>query len=197
MAESNKNVCNNNIVKSTMQAPIIMKIHGPSEDSKEIEDNEMNDDSVKTREEFKMCSPSFRSSSTSTSNPFASSQNKFERGILKPPQLSLNNSVLSHNKTFILKPSQLHVNPFGTKSESSDTKTNSEKNENGDIKSIQVNGETPKFVPLIVPDNTAKFTPNQSSTTSNTTASNGSLFSVKILKTGLLRQSQKKKLHLF
>ncbi|XP_018572558.1 ran-binding protein 3 isoform X2 [Anoplophora glabripennis] len=156
-----------------------MKIDEPIEDShkKEVDDNEKNACSLKSKEEFKICSASFRSSvASSTNNPFASSQNKFTRGILKPPQLSLNNSVTTpSNKSFVLKPSQL--NPFVAKSDSSD-KSNSEKTDCGDKKLNQVNGETPKFVPLIVPENKAKVTTqatsNQPSSAPKTTVSSNS-----------------------
>ncbi|KAJ8941233.1 hypothetical protein NQ318_015665 [Aromia moschata] len=181
MAESQKNVCENVIKPATLQPPIIMKIDGPSEETedKEVDDNERNSYSLKSREEIKACNPSFRSSTTSTSNPFASSQNKLARGILKPPQLSLNNSVLvANNKPFILKPSQLQFNPFGIKPFDNGDKVNSEKTENGDCKKNQVNGEMPKFVPLIVPENKAKntapITSNQSSTTSSVAVPNSS-----------------------
>lgn len=141
-----------------------------------MDDNEEDACSPKTKEEFKICSASFRSSVTSSNNPFASSQNKFARGILKPPQLSLNNSVTTpSNKSFVLKPSQL--NPFVTKSDSSD-KSSSEKTDCGDKKLNQVNGETPKFVPLIVPENKAKInaqsTSNQSSSAPKPTVSSNS-----------------------
>ncbi|KAJ8928019.1 hypothetical protein NQ314_019430 [Rhamnusium bicolor] len=81
------------------------------------------------------------------------------------------------NKTFILKPSQL--NPFATKSSENSDKANSEKTDSSDKKVNQVNGETPKFVPLIVLENKAKVTApvtsNQSSTTApSTTVSNNS-----------------------
>lgn len=95
---------------------------------------------------------------------------------MKPPQLSLNNSVTTpSNKSFVLKPSQL--NPFVAKSDSSD-KSNSEKTGNSDKKLNQVNGETPKFVPLIVPESKAKIaapvSSNQPSVTPKTVVSNSS-----------------------
>lgn len=143
-----------------------MKVDGPTEDSVKngnywkssekwilyflILDNSDNEKiaAASKIEEFKTCSPSFRTSAPST-NPFASSisaQSRIGRGILKPPQLNVN-SVTSNNKAFVLKPSQL--NPLAKHTDTSD-KTNGE---NSDKIQNVVNGEAPKFVPLIVGDN--------------------------------------------
>lgn len=94
-------------------------------------------------EEFKICSPTIKSSSFSTSNLF-SSQNKIGRGILKPPQLNVNNV-----RPLILKPS--HLNPFLNKSEQlEDGEKISVNAENGEKNNQSIaNGEMPKFVPLV------------------------------------------------
>ncbi|KAG5897480.1 hypothetical protein JTB14_031105 [Gonioctena quinquepunctata] len=118
---------------AVLQPTIIMKIDSPEEpNEKEIDDNEKNANSF-NKEEIKMCSP-FRSSTLSTSNnPFASTLNRTSRGILKPPQFSLNSSVTAPSgKPFVLKPSQL--NPLANKSDNSD-KPNSDKIDNSDKKS--------------------------------------------------------------
>ncbi|CAH1156210.1 unnamed protein product [Phaedon cochleariae] len=173
MAEPHKN---DSIVKPAVlqQPPIIMKIDGPedSEESnrKEIDDNEKNEDNVNNRE-FKVCSPSFRPQITAPNNPFAISQNRVSKSILKPPQFNLNNSVTAPNsKPFMLKPSQL--NSVATKSDNCEN-INSDKHEiHSDKKVSHANGsDKPKFVPLIVPVNktqqTITSTPNQSSSSSN------------------------------
>lgn len=92
---------------------------------------------MKENEDFKMCSPLNKVPlAPVTSNPFTQSS----RGILKPPQLSLNNSKNSTGKSFVLNPSRL--NPFAATNQS-------EAESNEDKKNTLVNGETPKFVPLI------------------------------------------------
>lgn len=122
-----------------------MKIDAPEESNdKETEENDKNMQKLKDGE-FKMCSPSLKPSLLS-SNPFASSQNKISRGILKPPQFNVNSNNVT-STPLILKPSLL--NPF---SKNSSVKVNnSEQIENSDTK---INGETLKFVPLVVPDKT-------------------------------------------
>lgn len=112
----------------------------------ESEENEINVQKSES-EEFKICSPSFPPSSISN-NQFTSYQNKLSKGILKPPQFSLNSNNLT---SFTLKPSQL--NHFSKNSSNSD-KPNSEKTEISDSNVNAVNGETPKFVPLVVPEKT-------------------------------------------
>ncbi|KAJ8920159.1 hypothetical protein NQ315_011820 [Exocentrus adspersus] len=142
MADSEKNISDS--VKPTNLHPPIMKIDEATEDpsKKEVDDNEKNARAVKSREEFKICSP-FRPSTNSTNqssnNPLASSANRSARGILKPPQLSLNNSVPAPAPSTSL-----------TRSFQKSSTSVSEKKLN------QVNGETPRFVPLIVPENKAK-----------------------------------------
>lgn len=113
-------------------------------------------------DDFKMCSPSFRPSVPPTSNPFTLTQAKISRGILKPPQLNVNNVSASSNKPFVLKPSQL--NPFGKGSDTSD-KTNGE---NGDKTQNIVNGEAPKFVPLVVSESKKSEISPSTSTTKQT-----------------------------
>lgn len=95
-------------------------------------------------EEFKMCSPTIRPSSFNSTNSFAN-QNRIAKGILKPPQLNVNNISLNH-RPFILKPSQL--NSFSNKTE--DSEKNSTNGDNAEKNNSSVaNGELPKFVPLI------------------------------------------------
>lgn len=91
-----------------------------------------------------MCSPTLRPSSFNSSNTF-SSQNRISKGILKPPQLNVNN-MTSNTRPFILKPSQL--NPFSNKTEDSDKKSVSPENGEKNNQSM-ANGELPKFVPLV------------------------------------------------
>ncbi|XP_056635701.1 ran-binding protein 3 isoform X2 [Diorhabda carinulata] len=143
MEDSHKNSTEDNRRPGVLQPPIIMKIDGPEESNdKETEENDKNMQKLKDGE-FKMCSPSLKPSLLS-SNPFASSQNKVSRGILKPPQFNINSNNVTPP---ILKPSLL--NPF---SKNSSVKVNnSEQIENSDTK---VNGEMLKFVPLVVPDKT-------------------------------------------
>ncbi|XP_063921719.1 ran-binding protein 3 [Zophobas morio] len=123
-------------LENSSSPQITMRVEGPPEDSKtESSDNETSE-SGKAAESLRMCPASCFSSDPPT-NPFASSQNKFAtRGILKPPQLSLNNTNNS-KPAFVLNPSRL--NPVAAP-----PKENSK-----DVKSNQINGETPKFVPLI------------------------------------------------
>lgn len=94
-----------------------------------------------------MCSPAIKPSSFNTSNSFAT-QNKIAKGILKPPQLNVNN-ITTNSKPFILKPSQL--NPFLNKSEKLEESEKKRVNaENGEKNSQSIaNGEMPKFVPLV------------------------------------------------
>ncbi|KAH0814533.1 hypothetical protein GEV33_008257 [Tenebrio molitor] len=142
-----------------------MKVDAPAEDSKtEIGDNEKNE-STKGNDEFKVCSPSSKIPPTNVpTNPFASSQNKFARpGILKPPQLSLNNANNSSKPNFVLNPSRL--NPFA--------KSASNENSKEESKANQVNGETPKFVPLIQSEPKTNST-QQPVTTSSTTITSSS-----------------------
>lgn len=91
-----------------------------------------------------MCSPTIRPSSFTLTNSFAN-QNRIAKGILKPPQLNVNN-ISSNNRPFILKPSQL--SSFSNKTEESEK--NSTNGENGEKNSASVaNGDLPKFVPLV------------------------------------------------
>lgn len=119
-----------------------------------------------------MCTPTFRPSSLSTNNHLMSP--RLNKGILKPPQLSLNTSG---PKQFVLKPSQLI--PFASKSDMCDN--NSEKTNNSNKQSNQVNGETLKFVPLVSqtkqPPTVTTSVPNmQSSTSTNIVASKSFVF---------------------
>lgn len=114
-----------------------------------------------------MCSPTIRPS-FNNSNPFLT-HNKVSRGILKPPQLNVNN-LASTNKPFILKPSQL--NPFACKLQ--DLEKNSTITENGEKSQNVANGELPKFVPLVGTETKTVITtpsvskePAVSTTTSN------------------------------
>ncbi|XP_008198201.1 ran-binding protein 3 isoform X2 [Tribolium castaneum] len=131
MADTTENLDNS----GSLNPPITMKVDAPAEEDKTAGDNEKN----AKNEEFKTCTPDRIPVTSVTTNPFATSQNKLAtRGILKPPQLSLNNANNSAKPAVILNPSRL--NPFakptndGAKEES---------------KTVQLNGETPKFVPLV------------------------------------------------
>nr|XP_023014009.1 ran-binding protein 3 [Leptinotarsa decemlineata] len=174
MAEPNKSNGDGIVKPAVLHPPIIMKVDSPEgPNGNEIEDNEKNTNDH-NKEDFKVCSP-FRSSITSAPNPFASSQNRISKGILKPPQFNLNSSTGPSSKPFVLKPSQL--NPLAKRSDNSD-KINSDKSDNSD-KNNQVNGETPKFVPLIVPEskiqqqtvipNPSKHSPSPPNSVSNST----------------------------
>lgn len=104
---------------------------------------EENTNALNNDQEFKMCSPTIRAPLFS-SNPFAN-QNRIARGILKPPQLNVNN-VASNTKPFMLKPSQL--NPFVNKVENSEKSSTVTENGEKNGQSVE-NGELPKFVPLV------------------------------------------------
>ncbi|CAH1972533.1 unnamed protein product [Acanthoscelides obtectus] len=148
MSESETSKPENIIKPSTLQPPIIMKIDGPAEeqDKDPIEDNEKNNCLANKKEEFKMCSPLFSNTSRSTTNPFATAQSKSNsKSILKMPQLNVNSSS-SSSKPFALKPSQLS----SMTSKLNSDKSNNEKIGNGDKQTNQVNGDGPKFVPLVV-----------------------------------------------
>ncbi|RZC40394.1 ran-binding protein 3, partial [Asbolus verrucosus] len=170
MADTTQNL-DNSAKQSSLNPPVTMKVDAPAEDSKtEIDDNKKNECSLKESEEFKVCSPLSRIPATTVStNPFACSQNKFiTRGILKPPQLSLNNANNSSKPSFILNPSRL--NPFA-RTISSDISKDKE-----DTKSTQVNGETPKFVPLIQTETKTNNSQASVTTTSSTLTTSSFIF---------------------
>ncbi|XP_044263336.1 ran-binding protein 3 isoform X2 [Tribolium madens] len=135
MADTSENLDNSGN-QSSLNPPITMKVDTPAEEGKTAGDNEKND----KNEEFKTCTSDRIPVTNVATNPFASSQNKLvTRGILKPPQLSLNNANNSAKPSVVLNPSRL--NPFA--------KPSSNENSKEENKTVQLNGETPKFVPLV------------------------------------------------
>lgn len=121
-------------------------------ESKDNDKNEArsNDKNV----DFKMCSPKNRRPATvSSSNPFATPPPKSSSGILKPPQLNVNNTNSAAKPSFVLTPSRL--NPFAGRSNANDNL----------VKPSQTNGETPKFVPLIQSETKTNSTVVASSST--------------------------------
>nr|CAI5832851.1 unnamed protein product [Callosobruchus analis] len=160
MSESENSKTDNIIKPSNLQPPIIMKIDKPAEeqDKDEMEDNDKNNCLINKKEEFKMCSPILSLNPRSTSNPFASTQAKSSsKSILKMSQLNVNASSTS-SKPFSLKPSQLN----SLTSKLNSDKSNFEKIGNGDKQTNQVNGDAPKFVPLVV-EAKSKSVPSQPS----------------------------------
>ncbi|XP_028141871.1 ran-binding protein 3 [Diabrotica virgifera virgifera] len=167
MEESQRNSTDDNVKTAVVQSPIIMKIDGPEEtNDKESEENDKNTETLKA-DEFKMCSPTFRPTLPLSNNPFASPQNKISKGILKPAQFNIKTNNTT-STPFVLKPSQL--NPFKNSSD----KTNSEKSDNSDTR---VNGDMPKFVPLVVPEkSTQKVTETKPQPVETKISSNSFVF---------------------
>lgn len=104
------------------------------------------------------------------------SQNKIAKGILKPPQLNVNNI-----RPLILKPSQL--NPFLNKSEKVEENEKQSVNaENGERNNQSLaNGEMPKFVPLVGTETkpiikTCTATKESATSTTATSTSNSFVF---------------------
>lgn len=157
--------------ESNVNPPIIMKIDAPADeaDKEGLEDNKSNENSV-----LKACSPNnVNAKPFPSTNPFASTatRNNQSRGILKPPQLSLNNTSSNNKTPFILNPSKLNLstNPFGKATNNSD-------NGSENSHSSSSNGDnTPKFVPLVVKEKiepkTAVSQPKTTETASSTTTS--------------------------
>lgn len=100
-----------------------------------------------------MCSPTIRPASFNSTNPFQN-QNRISRGILKPPQFSVNHTT-SNNKPFMLKPSQL--NPFLNKTQEGEKHSTNPENGEKSNQSM-VNGELPKFVPLVATESKSIIT---------------------------------------
>lgn len=121
---------------------------------------------------MKICSPVIKSPKTTTisNNPFQTVPNQNNvKSILKPPQLSLNNSNNSSSRTFTLNPSKLSFTPKLSTDSTTKSDSNSDKNS---CNSTITNGELPKFVPLIKNDeksNTNATTQEKSTTITATT----------------------------
>ncbi|CAG9856756.1 unnamed protein product [Phyllotreta striolata] len=134
MADPQKNSSDSPVKPTIIQPSITLNTEGPDENIPNESENKVKTDEELTESNgFKICTPELRASTIQLR----------KSTIIKPPHLNKNGTT-----AFTLKPSQL--DRFSNSSKGSD-KPNSEQTENSDS---SINCETPKFVPLVVPEKT-------------------------------------------